>query len=73
MTTPPNSGSIPGSRSPGRWKPISRTLPQRTLLPSERKLSRRYSAARETVRRALKALAEAGLITNIPGRGWRVY
>lgn len=42
------------------------------LFPGERELSASSGVARTTVRRALLALADAGLIVNLPRRGWRV-
>ncbi|RZD65002.1 GntR family transcriptional regulator [Streptomyces albidoflavus] len=41
-------------------------------LPSEADLMARHSVARNTVRRALKVLAEESLIVSVPGAGWRV-
>jgi len=42
---------------------------ENTFLPSERELAERFSAERLTVRRALKLLAEEGIISTIPGKG----
>jgi GntR family transcriptional regulator len=42
------------------------------LLPSEADLSAAYGASRVTVRRALEALREEGLVASRQGRGWSV-
>ncbi|MFF6886325.1 GntR family transcriptional regulator [Streptomyces sp. NPDC012421] len=42
------------------------------FLPSEAKLMQQHNVSRNTVRRALKLLQEAQLITPHPGAGWRV-
>ncbi|MFI8510507.1 GntR family transcriptional regulator [Streptomyces sp. NPDC085460] len=41
-------------------------------LPSEAALMRQHSVARNTIRRALKALEAERLIVSVPGAGWRV-
>lgn len=41
-------------------------------LPSEATLVHEYGVARNTVRRALKALEKEGIISSAPGAGWRV-
>lgn len=41
-------------------------------LPSERELVARFAVSRVTVRHALRALAEEGLLRAVPGRGWLV-
>lgn len=46
----------------GEWEPG-------TLIPSEHQLMQEYSLARGTVRRALKALVDKGLVYKRPGRG----
>ncbi|MFC9386158.1 GntR family transcriptional regulator [Streptomyces venezuelae] len=43
-----------------------------TALPSEASLTTSYNVSRNTVRRALKALAASGLVESEPGTGWRV-
>lgn len=45
-------------------------FPAGTLLPSEAELSRAYGASRVTVRRALDALREEGLVDSRQGFGW---
>ena len=40
-----------------------------TLLPSENELAEAYSASRETIRKALKMLAEDGYIHKVQGKG----
>lgn len=44
-------------------------LHPRRPLPSELHLQQEYGVARDTVRRALAALAEVGLVRTVPGRG----
>jgi DNA-binding GntR family transcriptional regulator len=39
-------------------------------LPAEGELARAYGVARETLRKALAQLREAGLVSNQQGRGW---
>ncbi|MET9654601.1 winged helix-turn-helix domain-containing protein [Streptomyces sp. NPDC006460] len=41
-------------------------------LPSEADLVRAHGVSRNTVRRALNALAGEGLVESVPGSGWRV-
>ncbi|MER6117305.1 GntR family transcriptional regulator [Streptomyces sp. NPDC001743] len=41
-------------------------------LPSEAELMRSHSVSRNTIRRALKALAAEGVLESVPGIGWRV-
>ncbi|MET7550314.1 GntR family transcriptional regulator [Streptomyces sp. NPDC005500] len=41
-------------------------------LPSEADLMRRHGVARNTIRRALKALEADGVLESAPGIGWRV-
>jgi DNA-binding GntR family transcriptional regulator len=41
-------------------------------LPSEAELGNSYGVARNTVRRALKALEAEGVLESAPGVGWRV-
>jgi DNA-binding GntR family transcriptional regulator len=41
-------------------------------LPSEAELIREFDVSRTTIRRALKVLADEGLVTSVPGVGWRV-
>lgn len=41
-------------------------------MPSENALSREYGVHRHTVRKALKLLAENGVIASKPGSGWYV-
>jgi DNA-binding GntR family transcriptional regulator len=43
-----------------------------TQLPSEAQLMEEHNVARTTVRRALRSLADEGLIASQPGVGWRV-
>ncbi|MFF2777887.1 winged helix-turn-helix domain-containing protein [Streptomyces sp. NPDC058052] len=43
-----------------------------TSLPSEASLAASHNVSRNTVRRALKALAASGLVDSEPGSGWRV-
>ncbi|MEV7372429.1 GntR family transcriptional regulator [Streptomyces sp. NPDC090301] len=40
-------------------------------LPSEATLMQQYGVSRNTIRRALKKLEAEGLITSVPGAGWR--
>ena len=49
-----------GDYPPGSW------------LPSERELSQEHEANRSTIRNALKLLADASLVTRIPGQGVQV-
>jgi DNA-binding GntR family transcriptional regulator len=42
------------------------------VLPSEASLMRQHGVSRTTVRRALQALADSGLIESAPGVGWTV-
>lgn len=42
------------------------------VLPSEAELMSRHDVSRTTVRRALRKLADDGLIESAPGRGWVV-
>ena len=51
---------VEGDIAPGTW------------LPSERALAREYAADRSTVRRALRMLAEQGLVRLRPGAGTQV-
>jgi GntR family transcriptional regulator len=53
-------GIAEGRWGPGRW------------LPSERRLCEMFGVSRVTVRRALAALVEEGLLEPDPGRGWVV-
>src|ERR1700733_1578691 len=46
----------------GRWKPGER-------IPTERALSERHGVARNTIRRALQQLEDAGRIVRLVGRG----
>lgn len=41
-------------------------------LPSEAELGKEFGVSRTTIRRALKVLADGGLIASVPGVGWRV-
>ncbi|MFD4117089.1 GntR family transcriptional regulator [Streptomyces niveus] len=41
-------------------------------LPSEAELMRQHGVARNTIRRALKALEAEGALESVPGVGWRV-
>ncbi|NUV74128.1 GntR family transcriptional regulator [Streptomyces fungicidicus] len=41
-------------------------------LPSEADLMARHKVARNTVRRALKVLADESLVVSVPGAGWMV-
>jgi DNA-binding GntR family transcriptional regulator len=41
-------------------------------LPSEAALARSCGVARNTIRRALKALESERLVESVPGKGWRV-
>ena len=50
----------------------ARKLRHGTRLASERRLSEEFSISRVTARRALRALAEDGLIQSADGRGWDV-
>lgn len=47
-------------------------FPVGSVLPSEAVLTREYAVARNTLRRALTALKDEGLLTTVPGRGWIV-
>ncbi|MEV6154887.1 winged helix-turn-helix domain-containing protein [Nonomuraea sp. NPDC052129] len=49
-----------GDYPPGSW------------LPSERELSQEHEANRSTIRNALKLLADASLVTRVPGQGVQV-
>ncbi|MDQ0952147.1 DNA-binding FadR family transcriptional regulator [Streptomyces phaeochromogenes] len=40
-------------------------------MPSEAALMRTHSVARNTIRRALKALEADGVVESVPGIGWR--
>jgi DNA-binding FadR family transcriptional regulator len=53
---------LQGELQAGRWQEGER-------LPTERELGERYGMARNTVRRALQALEEQGLIARFVGRG----
>lgn len=62
----------------GRYRDIANALRQDIengelgeRLPSESKLMEEYRVSRDTVRRALKALADEGLIRSVPGVGWK--
>lgn len=68
------------SRTP-RWEELYGTLRAQIesgelapgdLLLGERELCRSSGMSRTTVRHALRALADAGLITAEPQKGWRV-
>ena len=68
----------PGQSAWGVYRRIAGTLRQRiadsvyspgALMPSEAALSEEFGVARNTVRRALAELADAGLIETLPGRG----
>lgn len=52
-------------------KEISASQIQDGALPSEADLMARHGVARNTVRRALKVLAEESLIVSVPGAGWK--
>ncbi|MFD9456257.1 GntR family transcriptional regulator [Streptomyces sp. NPDC059985] len=41
-------------------------------LPSEAEIGRKFGVARTTVRRALRALEDAGEISAVPGVGWQI-
>ncbi|MCW5250599.1 winged helix-turn-helix transcriptional regulator [Streptomyces sp. SHP 1-2] len=41
-------------------------------MPSEADLVRAHGVSRNTVRRALNALASEGLVESVPGSGWRI-
>ncbi len=47
----------------------SGTIPEGSLLPTERALQAEFGASRSTVRRALARLAEGGSARNVPSRG----
>ncbi|NYT22441.1 GntR family transcriptional regulator [Alcaligenaceae bacterium] len=47
--------------------------PPGTLLPTEPQLSEMYGVSRQTVREALRRLADAGVVSRHPGRGTRVH
>jgi len=64
---------------PAPYKDIAASLRTRIVrgelprqLPKEITLSRQYGVARNTLRRALRALATEGLVTVTSGRGWFV-
>ncbi|MFH9953286.1 GntR family transcriptional regulator [Streptomyces roseolus] len=44
----------------------------RSTLPSETQLMEEHSVSRNTIRRALKVLADERVITSMPGVGWQV-
>ncbi|MFE6070238.1 GntR family transcriptional regulator [Streptomyces sp. NPDC056525] len=44
----------------------------RVELPSEAALMRTYQVSRNTIRRALRMLQAEGLVSPVPGAGWRV-
>ncbi|MHC5215559.1 GntR family transcriptional regulator [Enterococcus sp. LJL128] len=41
----------------------------KTAIPSERKLMAEYQVSRNTVRKAIEKLKDAGLLVSIPGKG----
>ncbi len=43
---------------------------EESALPSEAELMRRHGVSRTTVRRALRSLAEEGIVVSVPGKGW---
>ncbi|WP_210770865.1 GntR family transcriptional regulator [Streptomyces albidus (ex Kaewkla and Franco 2022)] len=47
-----------------------RTANGAAVLPSEAELMRRHGVSRTTVRRALRTLAEEGVVASVPGKGW---
>ncbi|WP_176955686.1 GntR family transcriptional regulator [Sinosporangium album] len=46
--------------------------PPGSFLPSEHALTARFHCSRLTVRRALQALAELGIVAVVPHKGWRL-
>lgn len=50
----------------------NRIYPEGTFIPSEAKLQIKYGCSRHTIRRALKNLKDAGLVTSIKGKGYYV-
>ncbi|WP_176955733.1 winged helix-turn-helix domain-containing protein [Sinosporangium album] len=46
--------------------------PPGSFLPSEHALTARFRCSRLTLRRALQALAELGIVTVVPHKGWRL-
>jgi DNA-binding GntR family transcriptional regulator len=58
------------------WEQVAAVLRQRIAsgqitgrLPSERDLQQEFGVAPMTTRRAMRALAEEGLVVTVPGRG----
>ena len=51
---------------------ISGVIKPGARLPSENALSKEYGVHRHTVRKALKLLAENGVIVSKPGKGWYI-
>jgi len=47
-------------------------FPEGRMLPTEERLTQRFPASRQTVRKALSALAGEGLVSKLRGSGSRV-
>ena len=47
-------------------------IPPRRPIPSVRTLCETYGVARVTASKAVRLLADEGLVRNVPGRGWFV-
>ncbi|AEH10992.1 MULTISPECIES: GntR family transcriptional regulator [Protofrankia] len=69
----------PAASPRGTFTRVAESLSQRIEtrqitgdLPSEAALGAEFGVSRTTIRRALKALAERGVIGSVPGVGWRV-
>ncbi|MFI9118152.1 GntR family transcriptional regulator [Streptomyces bikiniensis] len=71
--------SVPATSPRGTYQIIAASLRQQIeggeisgALPSEAALVRSFGVARNTIRRALKALEAERLVESVPGTGWRV-
>lgn len=52
-----------------RWEIKEESTPPGQKLPTTRELATKYGAARKTVSKALRLLAEEGIVDIVPGRG----